>query len=72
MDNCCVFFDYGYYADGEIGWEFFERKAEALSFIEDAMKANSSAELDDFTLVKCSKLTLKAVKVVTKIKVEDG
>ncbi len=69
MKKYCVLYAYDYYDNGGYGWMFFEDSQDALSFIEDRMKDNPKAKLDDFKLWNGDFLSLKAVDVVTKIMV---
>jgi hypothetical protein len=63
-----VFYDYDWYDNGGVGFEEFDCKQKALDYIEDILKRNDVAKLENFVLIEGKKLQLHSIEVITKIK----
>ena len=67
--NFFLFYDYGHWENGEVGFESFDTKQEALQFINDRLKAtNESVPLSAWKLIKGQQLDLEVVERITEVK----
>ena len=68
MSNFFVYFCYGSYDLGEVGFAEFNNREDAISFIEDLLK-NENAHIDDFVLIEGKCLELQIVEKTIKVEI---
>jgi hypothetical protein len=75
MNKYYVFYSDDYADHGGEGWKDFDKKDEALEFIEDRLKQPSASRyvkgLSDYILIYGKELELKAEKIITKVVIAE-
>lgn len=71
MKKVFVYYDDGYYENGDVGFESFESRPEAENFVLGRMKLDEKASVDKYIVIEGIQLKLEVKEVVKGISIKD-
>lgn len=71
MQKVFVYYNDGYYSDGDVGISVFESRKDAQEFIQHRMSIDPSRKLDNYMVIEGMKMHLTTVEVVKKVMIAN-
>ena len=71
MKKVFVYYNDGYYENGDVGFKTFESRSEAENFVLGRMKLDEKASVDKYIVIEGIQLKLEVTEVVKGISIKD-